>query len=160
MKLTHADEQGRVRMVDISGKPVVRRTAWAEGRLFISPETRQIVVSSLLPKGDPFEVARLAGIQAAKQASQWIPLCHTLNLDHADVQIDLEEGSFRIRSQVTCRWATGVEMEALAAVTAAALTLYDMCKAVDRNMVIGEIRLVGKEKEEPGDPQQAGRETP
>jgi len=99
-----------------------------------------------LPKGNPFEVARLAGIQAAKQTSQLIPLCHNLNLDLVDVQIELQEEGFLIRSEVSCRGATGVEMEALAAVSIAALTLYDMCKAVDKEMTLGEIRLVEKTK--------------
>ena len=150
MKLTHLDESGRARMVDISKKELVERVAVAEGRVFISPQARELVVNSGMPKGNPFEVARLAGIQAAKQTSQWIPLCHNLSLDFVDVEIELQEQSFLIRSRVRCRWATGVEMEALTAVSAAALTLYDMCKAVDKEMTIGEIRLVDKRKSRPG----------
>ena len=146
MKLTHVNEQGRAQMVDISQKETVRRTAIAEGRLFVSEQTRKLILESGLPKGNPFEVARLAGIQAAKQTAQLVPLCHDLNLDFADVQIQLQEDGFLIRSRVSCRWATGVEMEALTGVTVAALTLYDMCKAVDKEMVIGEVRLVEKTK--------------
>ncbi len=146
MKLTHLDKLGRARMVDISKKELVKRVAVAEGRVFVSSQARKLVINSGMPKGNPFEVARLAGIQAAKQTSQWIPLCHNLSLDFVDVEIELQEQYFLIRSRVCCRWATGVEMEALVAVSAAALTLYDMCKAVDKEMTIGEIRLVDKRK--------------
>ena len=146
MKLTHLDEKGRARMVDIGEKEVVQRTAVAEGRVFLSPQTAALIRDSGLPKGNPFEVARLAGIQAAKRTSSLIPLCHNLNLDFVDVQIELQEESFLIRSEARCRWATGVEMEALTAVSVAGLVLYDMCKAVDKKMVIGEIRLVMKRK--------------
>lgn len=148
MKLTHMDSQGRAQMVDVGKKQVVRRTATAESRLFVSEETRKLILEAGLPKGNPFEVARVAGIQAAKQTSQLVPLCHNLNLDWVDVHIELQEGGFRVRTRVSCRARTGVEMEALAAAAVAALTLYDMCKAVDQKMVIGEIRLVEKTKEE------------
>ena len=147
-KLTHVDKQGRATMVDIGDKQAVRRRAVAEGKVVLSPRTREVILDSDLPKGNPFEVARLAGIQAAKQASHLIPLCHNLNLDFVDVEIELRDNELVIRSQVSCRWATGVEMEALTAVSVAALTLYDMCKAVDKEMVIGEIRLVEKTKNE------------
>ena len=146
MRLTHLDSQGRSRMVDVSHKPVQLRTASAEGRLVVSPDTILLVRDSALPKGAPLETARLAGIQAAKLTSRLIPLCHDLNLDHIDVDIQLEKAAFAIRSKVTCRRATGVEMEALTAVAVAALTLYDMCKAVDSGMSIEAIRLVSKEK--------------
>jgi cyclic pyranopterin phosphate synthase len=148
-KLSHLDSQGNAKMVDISEKQVVRRTASAEGRIRLSPGTSQLILEAGLPKGNPFEVARLAGIQAAKQTSRLIPLCHDLNLDIVDVQIELNANELAIRSRVSCRWATGVEMEALTAVSVAALTLYDMCKAVDKEMTIGEIRLVEKTKENP-----------
>ena len=148
MKLTHTDEKGRARMVDVGTKRVVQRTAVAEGKVAISPQARQVILEAGLPKGNPFEVARLAGIQAAKQTSQLIPLCHNLNLDVADVEIELGESGFIVRSRVSCRAVTGVEMEALAAVAVAALTLYDMCKAVDKEMVIGEVRLLEKTKSE------------
>ncbi|HSR69093.1 MAG TPA: cyclic pyranopterin monophosphate synthase MoaC [Acidobacteriota bacterium] len=144
---SHIDEEGRARMVDISRKPRMARTAVAEGFLHIQPETAEQIRSRRLPKGDPFEVARIAGIQAAKRTSSLIPLCHDLHLDFADVEIELLERSWKIRSTVSCRRGTGVEMEALTAVTVAALTLYDMCKAVDKDMRIGEIRLIEKRKE-------------
>jgi molybdenum cofactor biosynthesis protein MoaC len=133
-------------MVNISEKQVVQRTARAEGSVRLSPGTGQLILRAGLPKGNPFEVARLAGIQAAKQTSRLIPLCHDLNLDFVDVQIELAEDVLAIRSEVSCRWATGVEMEALAAVSVAALALYDMCKAVDKEMTITQIRLVEKTK--------------
>ncbi len=150
--LSHIDASGRARMVDIGEKRLLRRTARAEGRLQVSKATRGKILDAGLPKGNPFEVARLAGIQAAKQTSQLIPLCHNLNLDFVDVEIELQDSAFQIRSTVSCRWATGVEMEALTAVAVAGLTLYDMCKAVDSEMVLGEIRLIEKVKEELPEP--------
>ncbi len=146
MSLTHLDKQGRSRMVDVSRKPVQLRTAVAAGRLVVSSETINLVRDSALPKGAPLEAARLAGIQAAKSTSRLIPLCHDLNLDYIDLDIRLEKTAFVIRSEVTCRRATGVEMEALTAVAVAALTLYDMCKAVDSEMSIESIRLISKKK--------------
>lgn len=148
MSFSHIDDQGRARMVDISHKQRVRRSAAAEGKLFVSPQTIQLIRSQRLPKGDPFEAARMAGIQAAKETSRLIPLCHSISLDFADVEIELGETAWHIRSSVACRWATGVEMEALTAVSVAALTLYDMCKAVDKEMTIGDIRLIEKNKGE------------
>jgi cyclic pyranopterin phosphate synthase len=133
-------------MVDIGDKNRVKRKAKAEGKLFFGKETRKAVQTHALPKGNPFEVARIAGIQAAKQTEQLIPLCHKLCLDYVDVEIELAEDHFLIRSEVSCRWATGVEMEALTAVTVAALTLYDMCKAVDGNLLLKEVRLLEKMK--------------
>ncbi|HXK58512.1 MAG TPA: cyclic pyranopterin monophosphate synthase MoaC [Acidobacteriota bacterium] len=147
MKLTHLDESGRARMVDVSRKQAGRREARAEGRVFVSAPTAELVTAASLPKGNPFEAARLAGIQAAKITSQIIPLCHNLPLDWVNVDVQLEGNCFLIAAEVVCRSATGVEMEALTAVSAAALTLYDMCKAVDKEIVIGDIRLVYKRKE-------------
>ncbi len=145
-RLTHVDSTGRARMVDIGGKDLVRRTAAAEGRVLMAESTRQVVLEAGLPKGNPFEVARLAGIEAAKRTSGLIPLCHNINLDFVDVDVELDDSGFLIRSRVSCRWATGVEMEALTAVAVTALTLYDMCKAVDRELEIGRIRLLEKTK--------------
>src|SRR5690606_40281497 len=147
MKLTHIDESGRARMVDISSKPTAARMARAQGCLFIKKMTAERIREAVLPKGNPFEVARIAGIQAAKKTAALIPLCHSINLDFVDVKIDLREDRFLVESTVRCRWATGVEMEALTAVTVAALTLYDMCKAVDSEMSLGEIRLLEKRKD-------------
>jgi cyclic pyranopterin phosphate synthase len=146
-KLTHVDEKGRARMVDVSAKPSGRREARAEGRVLIAVKTRNLILGAGLPKGNPFEAARLAGVQAAKKTSELIPLCHNLPLDWVNVEVDLEEDGFRVTSDVVCRSATGVEMEALAAVAVAALTLYDMCKAVDKGILISDIRLVHKRKE-------------
>ncbi len=145
-RLTHVDSTGKARMVDIGGKDLVRRTAAAEGRVLISEQARQVILDAGLPKGNPFEVARLAGIEAAKRTSGLIPLCHNINLDFVDVDVDVDESGFLIRSRVSCRWATGVEMEALTAVAVTALTLYDMCKAVDSRMAISQIRLLEKTK--------------
>ncbi|GAB4229702.1 MAG: cyclic pyranopterin monophosphate synthase MoaC [Acidobacteriota bacterium] len=147
MSFSHWDEAGRARMVDIGRKPLVRRSAVAEARLRTRPETIRAVRELAVPKGDPVEVARLAGIQAAKETARLIPLCHPLLLDWVDVSIELETDGFRIRSEVTCRWATGVEMEALTAATISALTLYDMCKAIDSGMVLEGVRLIEKRKE-------------
>lgn len=147
MKFSHLDSAGKARMVDVSGKPVSRRTARASAVLKVSSAVVTQVRALDLPKGDPFEVARMAGILAAKRTADLIPLCHSLHLDWADVEIHMEEDHFRIESRVICRRATGVEMEALTAVTVAALTLYDMCKAVDPGMVITEVRLIEKTKE-------------
>lgn len=148
MKLTHLDQKGRARMVDIGDKELSRRSAVAEARLRIQARTRQTILEAGLPKGNPFEVARLAGIQAAKETSRLIPLCHAIQLDYVDVEIELKEDHFLIRSEVRCRWATGVEMEALTAVTVAALCLYDMCKAIDQSMSVGGVRLLEKRKSE------------
>lgn len=148
MKLTHLDEEGQARMVDVSEKKLTKRIAVAEGKLFFSECTYEIVRNNGLPKGGPIETARLAGIQAAKRTNHLIPLCHDLNLDWVDVQIEVQRDGFMIQSHIHCRWATGVEMEALVAVSVAALTLYDMCKAVDKDMVVGGIRLVEKIKGE------------
>jgi len=146
MDFTHLTRDGQAHMVDISNKPESSRSALAEGRIWMSPETIERIESLSLPKGNPFEVARMAGIQAAKQTALLIPLCHSINLDHIDVEIQVEGDSILIHSRVRCRWATGVEMEALTAVSVAALTIYDMCKAVDSGIVIGEIKLLEKAK--------------
>jgi len=148
MKLSHLDEKGRARMVDIGEKNRARRRAKAEGKLIFGEATRKAVEKHVLPKGNPFEVARIAGIQAAKRTDEWIPLCHNIPLDFVNVEIELLEDHFLISSEVSCRWSTGVEMEALTAVTAAALTLYDMCKAVDGGLMLKEVRLVEKSKVE------------
>ena len=146
MDLTHLDERGKARMVDVGQKPAMRRRAVAEGAVSISAATVETIRAAALPKGNPFEVARIAGIQAAKQTSHLIPLCHGLNLDFVAVEVALKDLEVTVRSEVVSRGSTGVEMEALAAVAVAALTIYDMCKAVDKNMTIGPIRLVEKEK--------------
>jgi cyclic pyranopterin phosphate synthase len=135
-------------MVNIEDKTRVRRKARAEAKLFFSEATREALESKGLPKGNPFEIARIAGIQAAKQTEQLIPLCHSISLDYVDVGIGVKEDHFLIRSEVRCCWSTGVEMEALTAVAIAGLTLYDMCKSVDSDLVLKEICLLEKSKAE------------
>jgi cyclic pyranopterin phosphate synthase len=144
--LTHLDEQGHARMVDVGAKAETQREAVARGRVQMQPETLRLIVSGGLPKGDVLAVARIAGIMAAKRTSELIPLCHTLLLTHAAVTLEPapEGDGVLIEATVRTSGKTGVEMEALTAVSVAALTLYDMCKAVDRGMRISDIRLAEK----------------
>ena len=141
-ELTHFDAAGASRMVDVGAKPITSRMARASGRVRMQPATLELVRQGKLAKGDVLEVARLAGIMAAKRTSEWIPLCHTLALDSVEIAFDFH-GSDQVSILATARATarTGVEMEALVAVSAAALTIYDMCKAVDRGMVIEEVQL-------------------
>jgi cyclic pyranopterin phosphate synthase len=150
MDFSHIDESGQVKMVDVSGKPAVRRRAVATGTVRMKRETMEQIADGLLKKGDPLATARVAGIMAAKQTAGLIPLCHPLPVDHAGVDFEMGEEGVRITAEVVTVARTGVEMEALAAVAVAALTIYDMCKAVDREMVIGDIRLESKTKEQAG----------
>ena len=144
MALTHLDEEGRARMVDVSGKPVTSRTAVASGFVRMAADTIEAIRAHSTPKGDPLEVARIAGIMAAKRTADLIPLCHPLPLNHANVDLELRADGIRILATATTDSKTGVEMEALAAVSVAALTLYDMCKAIDKAMVITDIKLESK----------------
>jgi cyclic pyranopterin monophosphate synthase len=144
LRLTHADESGRVRMVDVGDKPVTDREALARGSIAMSPAARRAVVSGAVMKGDPLQAARVAGIMAAKRTSELIPLCHPLPLTHASVELTATRGGYDIKARVRTSAQTGVEMEALTAVAVAALTVYDMLKAVDREMVIRDIHLVEK----------------
>jgi len=145
-RLTHLDRRGRARMVDVSAKTVTRREAVARGEVVMRAETLALIAAGALPKGDVLGVARLAGIMAAKRTADLVPLCHPLPLSHVDVRLTADRTRSRIliESRVTVDARTGVEMEALTAVAVAGLTLYDMCKAVDREMTIGAIRLVRK----------------
>jgi cyclic pyranopterin monophosphate synthase len=143
-KLSHLDEQGRVAMVDTSAKPATARRAIASGRVLMSPETVAAVREHRTPKGDPLETARLAGIMAAKRTSELIPLCHPLPLTHIDVRAEIQEWGVSLEATVATQAQTGVEMEALTAAAVAALTIYDMCKAVDKAMTITDIRLEQK----------------
>jgi cyclic pyranopterin phosphate synthase len=144
-ELTHFDERGASRMVDVSGKEATLRAARASGWVKMSPATLALVADRGLAKGDVLEVARLAGIMAAKRTGELIPLCHPLGLDSVEIVLSVEPPDVvRIESSVKMHGRTGVEMEALTAVSIAALTVYDMCKAVDRNLVIGEIQLEEK----------------
>lgn len=147
--LSHLDEQGRARMVDVSSKERVRRTARAEGMVRMQPETLRLLRDGLLKKGDAFAVARVAGIAAAKRTSDLIPLCHNIRIDQVEVDLALREDGVRIEAAAVCTESTGIEMEALTAVSVAALTLYDMCKAVDKQMRIVDVHLVEKTKGSP-----------
>jgi cyclic pyranopterin phosphate synthase len=148
-QLTHVDASGAARMVDVTSKPVVLREAVAEGAIVLAPATVDLIQANQIAKGDVFATARIAGIQAAKKTGELIPLCHPLPITHCEVRLEIPASKDRVRITATTRIAaqTGVEMEALAAVTMAALTIYDMCKAVDKSMVIGGIRLVSKTKQ-------------
>jgi cyclic pyranopterin phosphate synthase len=151
--LTHLDEKGRARMVDVGAKPVTHRVCVARGEVRMAPETLARITEGELPKGDVLAIARLAGIQAAKRTDEWIPLAHQLPLDVVDVDL-VPDGPGRrlwIEARAEAHWRTGVEMEALVAVSAAALTVYDMCKAVDREMRIEGVRLVRKSGGKSGD---------
>lgn len=141
-KLSHYDRAGRVRMVDVSEKPATRRQATAAALVKMSRRARRAVQHN--PKGDPLEIARIAGITAAKRTSELIPLCHPLALSHIDVQAQLCKNGVEISSTVRSIGPTGVEMEALTAAAVAALTVYDMCKALDRGMEITRLRLLEK----------------
>ena len=143
-RFTHLDEQGRSRMVDTSGKPPTARMARARAFLRMGPGTVAAFRTDALPKGNPFEAARLAGILAAKKTAELIPLCHPLPLDHVDVRLALTEAGVEIEAEARCTGPTGVEMEALTAAAVAGLTLYDMAKAVDKGMVLEAVRLVEK----------------
>jgi cyclic pyranopterin phosphate synthase len=145
---SHLDDTGKARMVDVSAKPKVRRTARAEGRIHLHPETLERIRENLIEKGDVLAAAKLAGIAGAKRTAQLIPLCHNIAIDWVDVQFELQRDSIRITATAVCTDKTGIEMEALTAVSIAALTIYDMCKAVDKNMAIGDIRLLEKVKED------------
>lgn len=146
MGLTHVDEQGKARMVDVGAKEPTRREATAKGQVLMAPETLALIGEGGVPKGDVLAVARVAGIMAAKRTSDLIPLCHPLPLTFVRVEFELDSAHSAVLISATagCTGPTGVEMEALTAVSVAALTIYDMCKAVDRRMRIGEIRLVRK----------------
>jgi len=144
--LSHLDEQGRARMVDVSVKAPTLRQAKAGAQIRMRRETAALIVAGQMPKGDVFQVARIAGIMAAKKTGDLIPLCHPLELTDVDLSfaVDAREGTVSVEATVKTIGRTGVEMEALTAVSVAALTIYDMCKAVDRGMVIGEVMLLHK----------------
>jgi cyclic pyranopterin phosphate synthase len=146
VKLSHLDEAGRARMVDVGDKPVTERTAEAEGAVRMSPEAFKLVAASAVEKGDVLTVAEVAGTMAAKRTGELIPLCHPLALEHVAVEASLDAGlpGVRVRATAKARGRTGVEMEVLTAVAVACLTVYDMAKALDRAMVVEDVRLVAK----------------
>jgi cyclic pyranopterin phosphate synthase len=145
-QLSHLDEQGRARMVDVSAKEVTTRIAIASGSIHMRAETLALILEDKIEKGDVFSVARVAGIMAAKKTSELIPMCHPLNITAVEIELSPQKEPARVDIEATVRVSgkTGVEMEAMTAVSVAGLTIYDMCKAVDREMTIGEIRLVKK----------------
>jgi cyclic pyranopterin phosphate synthase len=144
-ELSHVDAAGSVRMVDVGAKPASRRRAVARGSVAMAPETARSLRD--LPKGDALVTAQLAGIMAAKRTAELIPLCHPLPISHVELTLEVREASVEIAAVVETTAQTGVEMEALTAVSVAALTVYDMAKAIDGEMTIGEVRLVEKTKE-------------
>ncbi|WP_227764748.1 cyclic pyranopterin monophosphate synthase MoaC [Zhaonella formicivorans] len=152
-ELTHLDEKGAARMVDVSAKNEAARVAVARGKISMARETLALITSGQVPKGDVLAVARIAGIMAAKKTPELIPMCHPLMLTGAGVEFRVDEAASAIEIEATVKTTgkTGVEMEALTAVAAAALAIYDMCKAVDKGMVIGDIRLISKAGGKSGD---------
>jgi cyclic pyranopterin monophosphate synthase len=147
MELSHIDKKGKANMVDVGSKPSQLREAKAAGFIRLKGETIQLIKENQLKKGDVLTISEIAGIQAAKQTPSLIPLCHTLMLTKVDVKSTLTEKGVKVDSIVKCIGQTGVEMEALTAVSIALLTIYDMCKAVDKEMVVEEIRLLEKTKQ-------------
>jgi cyclic pyranopterin phosphate synthase len=145
-KLTHLDKQGRAKMVDVTEKPETMREAVATGSVHMKSETLRLIRDKKVPKGDVLCVSRVAGIMAAKKAGELIPMCHPLNITSVDIDFDLDDKNNKIgiKARVKITGRTGVEMEALTAVSAAALTMYDMCKAADKEMIISEIMLLEK----------------
>jgi len=150
-QFSHIDDEGRVKMVDTSDKVATPRHAVASARVLMSHDTVNSVREHRTPKGDPLEAARLAGIMAAKRTSDLIPLCHPLPLTHVDVQARIEDYGILLESTVSTNAQTGVEMEALTAVSVAALTIYDMCKALDKSITISDVRLESKTGGKSGD---------
>lgn len=144
MKLSHLDQTGSAKMVDVSGKKAVRRTAVAVGKVCLRADTIRQLKGGLMKKGDALAAARIAGITAAKRTAYLIPLCHNIEIEQVSVDFAFEKDGLAIQSRAICTGKTGIEMEALTAVSVAALTIYDMCKAVDKTMTITDIHLVSK----------------
>jgi len=143
-ELSHFDETGKIKMVDVSAKDVTTRRAVASGKVMLSEETLQTLQTQRNPKGDPLEIARIAGIMAAKKTSELIPLCHQINLSKVNVTAEFTSDGIYLTAEAVTNSQTGVEMEALTAVSVGALTIYDMCKAVQKDIVISDIRLESK----------------
>ena len=148
-KLSHVSSEGKAKMVDVSAKPEQLRIARATGYITLLPETIKLVRENKMKKGDVLTVAEIAGIQGGKKASELIPLCHPLKITKIDVKASLDKKGVFVECEARCVGQTGIEMEAMTAVGIALLTIYDMCKAVDKSMVIGEIKLVEKSKANP-----------
>lgn len=150
-EFSHIDEEGKVKMVDVSEKSTSERLAIASAKVFLKPETVEALSLKKTPKGDPLQVARIAGIMAAKKTSELIPLCHQLNLSKIELRAEILDYGVYLEAEVKANERTGVEMEALTAVTIASLTVYDMCKALQKDIEIGEIRLEVKTGGKSGD---------
>jgi cyclic pyranopterin phosphate synthase len=148
MTLTHLNASGKANMVDVSTKKIVHREAIASGAILLQKETIELIKNNLVKKGDVLSVARIAAISGAKKTFDLIPLCHNIPIDKIDVSFDIKEDRILIRSKASCEAKTGIEMEALTAVSIAALTVYDMCKAADKTMIITDIKLEEKRKGE------------
>ena len=146
-KFSHIDEKGKANMVDVGSKPMQTRTAVAKGFIRLQPETVKLIRENQVKKGDVLTIAEIAGIQAAKKASDLIPLCHPLQITKADVKAELQDNGVQVTATLRCIGQTGIEMEALTGVSVALLTVYDMCKAVDKEMEIEGVKLVEKIKE-------------
>ena len=144
IELSHFDETGKVKMVDVSSKETTVRRAIASGKVLLSSATLETLRSQTNPKGDPLEIARIAGIMAAKRTSELIPLCHQIDLSKVNVTAEFVEGGIYLTAEAVTNAQTGVEMEALTAVSVAALTIYDMCKAIQKDIVIADIKLISK----------------
>ncbi|MCX6306240.1 MAG: cyclic pyranopterin monophosphate synthase MoaC [Bacteroidetes bacterium] len=144
--LSHVDDLGKANMVDVSAKPSQLRTARAQGHILLSENTLSLIRENKMKKGDVLTIAEIAGIQGGKRTSELIPLCHPLQITKLDVKAMTDQTGVTVESLARCTGPTGIEMEALTAVSVALLTIYDMCKAVDKTMVIGEIRLIEKTK--------------
>jgi len=147
-QLSHVDDKGNARMVDVGDKRIQRRRAQAGGQIRMSHDTREAIRDDQVKKGNVLAAARIAGIQAAKGTSQLIPLCHPLPLDSVQVDFEFLDGGIKVTCTVSCQARTGVEMEALTGTSVALLTIYDMCKAIDKGMSLEEVRLIQKEKED------------
>lgn len=140
-KLSHYDEAGKIKMVDVSAKETTERRAIATGKILMAEKTLEILRENVNPKGNPLEIARIAGIMGAKKTSELIPLCHQINLSKVEITAEIESDGIYLTAEAKTSAQTGVEMEALTAVSVAALTIYDMCKAVDKEIVISDIKL-------------------
>lgn len=151
MDFTHFNDEGRAKMVDVTDKEVTSRCAIAEGHIYMDKKTVKAIVDGTVKKGDVLSVAQVAGIMAAKKTSDIIPMCHPIMITGVDISFDVKQSEIGIRSTVKCKGETGVEMEALTAVSVAALTIYDMCKALEKDMTIGEIKLIEKSGGKSGD---------
>lgn len=146
--LTHVNKNGEAHMVDVNRKKIMHREAEAWGKIYMASSTIDAIKQNMIKKGDVLATARIAGIMGAKKTAELIPLCHNIPIDHIDIQFEILPDHISIHSHAICDAKTGIEMEAISAVSIAAITIYDMCKAIDKSMIISEIKLIGKSKHE------------